>query len=198
MAFNKLPLAETQTRWFVPFFTIWIGQQLSQIGSNIAQFTLVWWVTDATGSATVLASATFIALLPGVVLGPMAGVLVDRWNRRIVMIVADGFVALVACWVVYLFWTDTMQVWHIYVVMMARSIGGAFHWPAMTASTSLMVPENQLPRIAGLNEAMQGGVRIVAPPVAAYLLLFLPLHTIMGIDVGTAALAIFPLFFIIR
>ena len=89
--------------WQVPFFTIWAGQVISLLGSNLAQFALVWWLTQSTGSATVLATASLVALLPGILLGPFAGALVDRWNRRTVMVLADGFIALCAIWLVYLF-----------------------------------------------------------------------------------------------
>lgn len=176
--------------WQVPFFTIWTGQAFSLVGSRLVQFALVWWLTETTGSATVLATATLVAILPGVILGPFAGALVDRWNRRRVMIVADGFVALVTAWLAYLFWTGSMSVWHVYAAMLARSIGGAFHWPAMQASTSLMVPKKHLSRVAGLNQTMQGALNIVAPPLGAILLSLLPMHAIMGIDLGTAAVAI--------
>ncbi|MEJ2734630.1 MAG: MFS transporter [Anaerolineae bacterium] len=176
--------------WQVPFFTIWTGQAFSLVGSRLVQFALVWWLTETTGSATVLATATLVAILPGVILGPFAGTLVDRWNRRRVMIIADGFVALVTAWLAYLFWTDSMSVWHVYAAMLARSVGGAFHWPAMQASTSLMVPRVHLSRVAGLNQTMQGALNVVAPPLGAILLSLLPLHAIMGIDLGTAAVAI--------
>ena len=182
------------SRWQIPFFTIWTGQAFSLIGSQMAQFALVWWLTKTTGSATVLATATLVAILPGVVLGPFAGALVDRWNRRKVMIVADGFVALVSAWLAYLFWSGSMSVWHIYVAMLARALGGAFHWPAMEASTSLMVPKEQLSRVAGLNQTIRGALNVIAPPLGALLLSLLPLHGIMGIDVVTAIIAISPLF----
>ena len=68
------------TNWKRPFFTVWTAQQLSLIGSHVGQFALVWWITETTGSATVLATATFVALLPGVFLSPFAGALVDRWS----------------------------------------------------------------------------------------------------------------------
>jgi DHA3 family macrolide efflux protein-like MFS transporter len=187
---------QSQGKWQIPFFTVWTGQQLSWIGSMLAQFALVWWVTKTTGSATVLASATLVSLLPMVVLGPFAGALVDRWNRRMVMIVADSVIALMSAWLAYLFWTDAMQIWHVYVVMLARAIGGTFHGPAMQASTSLMVPKEHLPRVAGLNQTMGGAVNIIAPPLGALLLEVLPLHGIMALDVVTAAFAIAPLFFV--
>ena len=68
-------------RWAPKFFTIWIGQAFSLIGSALVQFALVWWLTQKTGSATILATATLVALLPQIVIGPFAGALVDRWNR---------------------------------------------------------------------------------------------------------------------
>jgi DHA3 family macrolide efflux protein-like MFS transporter len=183
-------------KWHIPFFTIWTGQACSLIGSRLAQFALVWWLTETTRSATVLATASLVAVLPDVVLGPFAGALVDRWNRRKVMIVADGFVALVSAWLAYLFWTGSMNAWHVYVAMLARSLGGAFHWPAMQASTSLMVPKEHLSRVAGLNQTVQGALSVVAPPLGAILLSLLPLQGIMAIDVVTALVAVSPLFFV--
>jgi DHA3 family macrolide efflux protein-like MFS transporter len=183
-------------RWQVPFFAIWTGQAFSLIGSRLVQFALVWWLTRETGSGTVLATATLVAILPGIILGPLAGALVDRWNRRRVMIVADGFVALVSVWLVYLSWSGSLAVWHIYAAMLARALGEAFHWPAMQASTSLMVPEEQLSRVAGINQTVQGALNIAAPPLGAIALGLLPFHGVMAIDVVTAALAILPLLFV--
>ena len=183
-------------KWQIPFFAIWTGQAFSLVGSQVASFALVWWLTKTTGSATVLTMATMVAILPGVILGPFAGALVDRWNRRRVMLAADGFVALVSAWLAYLFWSGSMQVWHLYVAMLARSLGEAFHWPAMQASTSLMVPKEHLSRVAGLNQTIRGGLNVVAPPLGALLLGLLPLHGVMGVDVATAALAMVPLLFV--
>ncbi len=183
-------------RWKGRFFTIWTGQQLSIVGSRAAQFALVWWLTTTTGSATVLASAALVAMIPQIVLGPFVGALIDRWNRRAVMIVADSFIALVGLWLAYLFWSGTMEVWHVYVVMLARSFGGAFHWPAMAASTTLMVPEQHYTRIAGLNQTIHGLLNILGPPLGALLLSLLPLHGVMMVDVATAAFAVAPLLFL--
>lgn len=160
------------------------------------QFALVWWLTEQTGSATILALATMIALLPQVLLSPFAGALVDRWPRRRVMIVADSVIALATVALAILFRLGLVRVWHIYAVMFIRAAGGAFHWPAMQASTPLMVPERHLARIAGLNQALYGASGIITPPLGALLLGLLPIHSILGIDVSTALLAIAPLLFI--
>jgi DHA3 family macrolide efflux protein-like MFS transporter len=179
-----------------PFFTIWTGQAFSLFGSALVQFALVWWLTRTTGSATVLALATMMAMLPQVFVSPVAGALVDRWNRRAVMIVADGLIALAVAVLALLYVVDSVQIWHVYVLMFLRAVGGAFHWPAMQASTSLMVPEKHLSRVAGLNQALQGLAAIAAPPLGALLLDTLPMQATLAIDVVTAALAIVPLFFV--
>jgi DHA3 family macrolide efflux protein-like MFS transporter len=183
-------------RWAAKFFTIWTGQAFSLLGSALVQFALVWWLTRTTGSATVLATATLVALLPQVLLGPLAGALVDRWNRRLVMIVADTSIALATIGLALLFWSGDIQVWHVYVLMFIRSLAGAFHWPAMQASTSLMVPREHLSRIQGLNQMLQGGMNILAAPLGALLLEVLPMQGVLAIDVVTALLAVLPLLFI--
>jgi DHA3 family macrolide efflux protein-like MFS transporter len=186
---------QQHSNWKLSFFTIWTGQAFSLIGSRVVQFALVWWLTQLTGSATVLATATMVALIPEIFLAPIAGAYVDRWNRRTVMIVADGMIALASLWLAYLFWVDVAQVWHVYVIMLVRAVGGSFHWPAMQASTSLMVPEKHLTRVAGLNQTLNGVLNIIGPPLGALLMEVLLLYGVMLVDVGTAMLAILPLFF---
>ncbi len=185
-----------QENWKAPFFAIWIGQAFSLLGSRVAQFALVWWLTETSGSATVLATATLVALIPEIALGPIAGAYVDRWNRRRVMMVADSVIALASLWLAVMFWLGSAQIWHVYVIMVVRGLAGSFHLPAVLASTSLMVPKEQLTRIAGLNQTLNGVLNIVGPPLGALLMEALPLHGVMLVDVGTAALAVAPLFFV--
>lgn len=193
---NNIETSSLPQNWARRFFTIWTGQALSLFGSALVQFALIWWLTQESGSATVLAFATLAAMLPQILLGPFAGALVDRWDRRRIMIVADATIAGFSLLLAYLFATGTVQVWHIYAIMAIRSIGGAFHFPAMAATTALMVPKDQLTRVNGLNQALQGINTLFAPVVGAALLLVLPTHGILLIDVGTALLAVLPLFFI--
>ncbi|HRE46138.1 MAG TPA: MFS transporter, partial [Aggregatilineales bacterium] len=182
--------------WMPRFFTIWTGQAFSLLGSSLVQFALVWWLTQQTGSATVLATATLVAMLPQVILGPLAGTLVDRWKRRTVMIAADSAVAAATAVLLLLFATETVQVWHVYVIMLIRSGAGAFHFPAMSASTPLLVPEQHIARISGLNQMLQGLMAIVAPPVGALLISRLSIPLVLGIDIVTAGIAVVPLLFI--
>ena len=189
--------ASTTEHWRKPFFLIWTGQSVSLLGSQLVQFALIWWLTEKTGSATMLAFASFFSYLPEVILAPFAGALVDRWNRRRVMIVADGSIALATAALAVFFWLGWVQIWHVFVVLFLRSLGNLFHWAAMKASTSMMVPGEHLARIAGINQALQGGVNIAGPALGALLLGVMPIFGVLFIDVGTALLAIIPLLFVI-
>ena len=180
-------------RWRQRFFLLWGGQALSLVGSRLVQFALVWWLTKLTDSAAVLATASMMAYLPQVFISPLAGALVDRWNRRTVMIIADGSIALATVALAVLFVLGRVEPWHVYAIMFVRSLGGAFHWPAMQASTTLMVPKEHLARIAGLNQTLRGIAMVAAPPLGALLIEALPVQGVLGIDVVTAAIAILPL-----
>ena len=186
---------ETPKPWAPRFFTIWTGQAFSLLGSQLVSFAVIWWLTQTTGSATVLATASLVGLLPQVILGPFTGTLVDRWNRRLTMIMADGMIALATVVLAILFALGHVQIWQVYALLFVRSVCGGFHWPAMQASTSLMVPKEHLTRIQGLNQMLQGGMSIASAPLGALLLAWIPMQAILAIDVITASLAIIPLLF---
>ncbi len=188
---NEVPL-----NWKKTFFSVWIGQAFSLLGSELVQFSLIWYLTKKTSSASVLAAASFVALLPRVFLAPISGALVDRWNRQKVMIYADTLIATATMILAGLFWLEYIQVWHIYVILFIRALGSGFHWPAMQASTSLLVPKDQLARISGMNQTLQGTLGIAAPLLAALMLEIFPIFGILSIDVLTAIIAISPLLFV--
>lgn len=187
---------EIGPNWMKKFIPIWSAQLFSLLGSSLVQFALVWWITQQTGSAVYLAMATLVAILPEVLLSPFAGALVDRLNRRYVMIAADALIALFTLSLAVLFVLGLVQIWHVFVVMFLRSLGSVFHWPAMQASTSLMVPEKHLARVAGINQALRGSLNIVAPPLGALLMSVLKFYQVISVDVITAIIAITPLLFI--
>lgn len=179
-----------------PFWLLWSCQAASLLGSQAVQFALIWWLTIETGSAAILATAAIVGLLPQVLLGPIIGTLVDRWNRKRIMLFADGAVALVSAWLAYLYFTDSVTVSHLMVALGIRAIGSSFHVSAMTSSTTLMVPANLLARIQGLNQALQGGAPLISAPLGALLVASLSMSNILLIDVITALTAIAPLLFI--
>ena len=192
-ALSNIEAEPTPDRPMRPFFILWTGQSLSLVGSQAVQFALIWWLTETSGSATILATATLLGLLPPIVLGPVIGALIDRWNRKTVMLAADGFVAVASLLLAWLFSAGIADIPHVLALLFLRALGAAFHSPAMTASTTLMVPEKHLTRIQGLNQSMQGLLTIVAAPLGALLLAIFSMTGVMMVDVGTALLAILPL-----
>jgi DHA3 family macrolide efflux protein-like MFS transporter len=183
------------TKWQFRFFTIWTGQAFSVLGSHLVGFAFVWHLTETTGSATILAMGTLVTILPQVIISPIAGALVDRWNRKLVMIVFDSITALFTLIVAILFYLESAQIWHIYMAMFVRSACGQFQWAAMSASTSLMVPKKHLSRIAGANQALQGMMNIIGPALGAFMIAVLPMQWVLLLDVTTAAFAAGPLLF---
>ena len=181
--------------WKKRFFTIWSGQAFSLLGSQLVDFALIWYLTVTTGSATVLATASMVGMLPRVVLGPVIGPLIDRWSRRVTMILADSIIMLATLLLAGLFAWGRIEIWQIYFLLFIRASAGAFHGGAMSASTSLMVPVEHLARTQGLNQMLNGGLNVVAAPLGAILYETMAFQWILMIDVATAVVAIVPLFF---
>lgn len=159
-------------------------------GSAIVGFALAWYMARETGSATILATAVIVTLIPQIVLGPFIGPLIDRWSRKLIIIFSDLFTMLLTLVLVILFFTDTIQIWHIYVVMFGRAIGGTFQGPAVSASIPMIVSDKDLVRAAGLNQAMQGAINIVSPAAGAFLIEAFPMQAVLLVDTVTAVIAI--------
>ncbi|XSG73124.1 MFS transporter [Herpetosiphon llansteffanensis] len=182
--------------WLGRFLSIWLGQVCSLIGSQLVQFAIIWNLTLRTGSATTLAFASLMAMLPAVLLSPFIGTWVDRMNRQVIMLVADACSMLVTIGLALLFWQGSDAIWQIYAALLLRSVCERFHATAMGASTVLLVPKTHLARVQGLNQALNGGMNIVAAPLGAWLVATFPLQAVLSIDVITALLAILPLLFV--
>ncbi|MBN2003654.1 MAG: MFS transporter [Anaerolineae bacterium] len=182
-----------ESNWKRSFFTTWSGQAVSLLGSSLAGFALVWWLASTSKSATVLAGATLMMILPQVILGPLMGALVDRWNRRVVMIAADSVIAAFSLGLAVLFAFGRATYWHVYAVMLVRAFGQVIHMLAMQAATPLMVPDRHLARVAGMNQTLQGGMNIVSPPLGALLVSLVPIEGVLLLDMATALVAVLPL-----
>ena len=186
---------EDNIPWKKRFFTIWVSQAFSLLGSQLVGFALIWYLTVRTGSATVLAVASMVGILPSVILGPFIGPLIDRWNRRRIMLVSDTIIALATLALSGLFMLGEVAIWQIYLLMFVRAVAGGFHNNAMGPSTSLMVPLEHLSRVQGFNQMLNGGLNVVAAPLGAILYESLALQWILMLDVFTALIAILPLLF---
>ena len=182
--------------WRLRFWSIFLGQALSLVGSAITQFVLLWWITDKTGSAAALATAGMAMLLPQALLGPLGGVFADRHDRQVIMVLTDLVSALCVLLLIMMFEYANVELWQIYVLMATRSAMQAFQGPATMASVATLVPPDFVPRAAGFNQTVQGLSMVGAAPLGALLLSFVPVKYALGVDVLTAAIGISPLLFV--
>lgn len=182
--------------WKRVFAIIWTGQFLSILTSSIVNFAIVLWLSLETGSAEVLAFATMAALLPQSVLGLFTGIFIDRWKRKRVMIMADSFIAFCTLILAVLFYFDLAKISHIYVLLALRSVGSAFHIPAMQASVPLLAPKSELMRIAGINQVIQSVCNIAGPALAGLFITMMKMTNILLLDVAGAAFACLSLCFV--
>ena len=182
--------------WKRTFGRIWTGQLFSTLTSSIVGFAVVFWLSIKTESAEVLAYAMIAALLPQIMFGLFTGVFVDRWNRKLIMIAADSFIAVCTAVLCLLFYFDIIEVWHVYILLALRSTGSAFHIPSMQASIPLLAPESQLMRIAGINQIIYAISNIAGPALGALLITLLEMPYVLMLDIIGAVIACVTLLFV--
>jgi MFS transporter, DHA3 family, macrolide efflux protein len=170
------------------FILVWLGQLLSLLGSGLTSFVLGIWVYQQTGSITQFALISMFAQLPSVLLFPLAGVLVDRWNRRWVMLVCDTGSGLTMLVIAYLVVNEQLAVWHIYGAVAINSIFSSCHWPAYTAAATLLIPKKQLSLGTGMMQ-LGDASRLVAPLLGGVLLDTIKLRGVILVDCITFAIA---------
>ena len=176
-------------QWVRRFAVFWVSQTVARFGGAFSNFALVWWVTKTFGSATALATGTLLSMLPGIVLGPFIGAIVDRNNRKVFIIASNLIFASSALILYALSHYNMLQLWHLYATMFVNSLAGQFHFMAISAVTPLMVPESQLQRVSGFNQLREGAVSIVAPPFGALLLEFIHLDGILFLEMCLGVIA---------
>ncbi|HCL02714.1 MAG TPA: MFS transporter [Lachnoclostridium phytofermentans] len=176
--------------WKSAFIILWSGQAISIFTSSVIQMAIIWYLTDTTGSAAVLSLATLVGFLPQAILGPFIGVLIDRYNRKKIMILSDGFIALVTLLLVFVGFYRELPVWLIMIVLFARSIGSTFHTPSLQAVTPLIVPKENLTQCAGYSQTLESISQLLSPAIAAILYGVWSINIILFIDIIGAIIAI--------
>ena len=187
---------QSDYRTFRSYILFWLGQLVSLLGSSIAGFVIIWWITLQTESAVYLSIASLVGFAPIVILSPLAGVLADRWNRKGLIATADLLQALTTVALIFLFWSNVVSIWLILVLLGLRGVFQAFHMPTVSAIVPTMIPKEKLSRMNGLNFLFTGAVHLVGPIVAALLLEFWSISQILWIDAVTFLIAIVPLLYI--
>lgn len=179
--------------WKRKFVVLWTGQAVSIFTSSVVQMAIIWYLTEKTGSATILSLATLLGFLPQAILGPFIGVLIDRYDRKAIMILSDAFIAAVTLILVFVGTYGDLPVWIVMIVLFMRSIGTAFHDPSLLAITPLLVPKERLTKCAGYSQTFESVSLLLSPAVAAVLYAAWSLNIIIMLDVIGALFAIFTL-----
>jgi MFS transporter, DHA3 family, macrolide efflux protein len=178
------------------FIIVWLGQLISLIGSGLSGFALGFWVLQRTGSVTQFGLISLFATLPGILISPIAGALVDRWDRRLAMLLSDIGAGLSILVIGLLFWIGKLEIWHIYLATATSSAFNSLQWPAYRAATTLLVPEKYLGRASGVVQAAFATSELISPPLAAILLANIQLQGVIAIDVVTFIFSIITLLFV--
>lgn len=178
------------------FTVVWIGQIVSVLSTNMTAFALTIWVFEKTGSATALGLMQVFFITPYLLITPFAGVMVDRHNRKVMMMVSDLVAGLATISILILQATGSLQVWQLYAAAIFQGLGNAFQWPAYSATISVMVSKEQYGRANGMMSLIDSGPGVLAPLMAGALLPILGLTGILSLDVATFIFAIGILFFV--
>ncbi|HXU29901.1 MAG TPA: MFS transporter [Thermoanaerobaculia bacterium] len=164
------------------FLVIWFGQVVSTLGSGLSGFALGLWAYKLTGSATALSLITLFATLPNTLLSPLAGALIDRWGRRSVLLINNFGSGACTLTLAALYWAGGLQIWHVYVLVLASRCFNVFQLPAFSSATALLVPREQLVRANGMAQLGPAAGQIAAPLLAVMLMDWIGVGGVLFID----------------
>ena len=184
---------DSDSRWLSGmrgFTVVWIGQFVSMLGTFMTNFALTFWAWQETGQATALALTGLAFVLPNILLYPVAGALVDRWNRKLVMALSDLAAGLSTVAILLLFSMGRLEIWHLYVANAFAGMFQAFQFPAYSAAISTMIDKDEYSRASGMLSLAQNTSGILSPVAASILLNLIGTGGIMLFDVASFIIAI--------
>jgi len=172
------------------FMIVWVGQLVSTIGSSMTSFAIEIWAWEITGKATTIALVGFFSLLPSIIITPISGVIVDRFNRKLLMMVGDTVAVFTTIIILLLYLTNHLQIWHFYLTGAIVGTFNQFQSLAYSSSVSLMIPKKHYTRASSLEFMSSYGSNIIAPALAGYLYTVIGFLGIWLIDIFTFTIAI--------
>lgn len=178
------------------FTVVWIGQIVSVLASSMSQFALTLFMFDETGSALAMGVMQVFFITPFLLISPVAGVWVDRYNRKMMMMVSDIAAGIATLGILIFQAMGILEYWHLYGASIIYGLGMAFQWPAYSAAISTMVPKEQLGRANGMMSLIDAGPQVIAPVLAGALLPIIQMTGILFLDVITFLFAIGALMFV--
>lgn len=183
-------------REFRSFIIFWLGQSPAEVGTRLTGFGLSIWVYQNSHAVTQVSLVLFFTTLPGVLITPFVGALVDRWNRKWIIIFNNIIVAFVTITLVLLLQSHNLQLWHTYISAFLTSLCGSFQMTAKSASLPMMVKRNQMGRANGLIQFSTAVGQLAAPVLAGVLIATIQLQGLLLIDLSTNIIAVLTLLFI--
>ena len=187
---TTITIQRNSNQGMLTFGIVWFGQLISFIGSGLSSFGLGVWVYQSTGSITLFALISMFSNLPGALLGPFVGTLVDRWDRRKALLFSDLGAGISTTVILLLLLTGGLQLWHLYLAMFVSGTCAALRWPALMAATTQLVPKEQYARVNGLLQIVLVGQVLVSPLLAGVLIGLIGLQGIILFDFTTFLFAI--------
>lgn len=179
------------------FTLIWLGQVLSIFGSSMTGFAMgLWAFQKSQGQATPMILIWFFNFAPGLIFSPIAGALVDRWNRKLVMMLSDIATGVTTLIILLLLSANALEIWHLYILGIFAGTFSAFQWPAQSAAISSMIPKEQYNRAAGMMSLSEWLPQVFAQPAAVALMAVIGTTGVMTIDLITLSFALIMLFII--
>ena len=176
------------------FYTIILTQTFSLIGSRISSLAVGIWVYEQTGNATPLALVAFFSVLPMVLASSLSGVLADRWDRRIVMVLSDAGQALGTLLLFFSFATNSFELWHLYAVSIIQSTFGVFQGPAFQASVTMLIPDDERDRANAIQQLTGPAASVFAPAIAAFIYAVIDVEGAILVDLFTFIVAMIVIF----
>lgn len=175
------------------FTFVWLGQIVSVLASGMTTFAFTIYMYQQTHSATAMGLVQVAYITPFLIMSPIAGVMVDRYDRKLMMMVSDIAGGLASLIMLILYATGHLQFWHLYIASVVKGIGTTFQWPAYSAAISVMIPKEQYVRANGMMSLVEAGPGVVSPLLAGALLPFIGISGILLTDTLTFAVAILSL-----
>ncbi|MGM0125563.1 MFS transporter, DHA3 family, macrolide efflux protein [Enterococcus sp. AZ194] len=194
---SKVDKSFDLSHWKRNFYLFLTGQFLSGITSMIVQYSIIWYLTVLTGSATVISQATLLGMIPTIVLSPFVGPLIDRWNKKYLLIITDVVVAIFALVLAIVgFTSDGFPLWLVYVALFVRAVAQTFQMPTIQSILPTMVPESEITRVNGQLGMVQSANYIIAPALGAFLFTVMDMNFLILFDVLGAILGVGLLLFV--
>jgi MFS family permease len=178
---------------FAVFVIIWLGQLVSQLGSALTTFALGVWIYLQTGSVSQFAIVFVAGTIPATLVSPFAGALVDRWNRRSVLVACESVLAVNTLVLIWLFSSNRLEFWHTYVAVAVASVVNAFHWPAYSSLVPLLVQRKNFGRANGMIQGAEAMAQLIAPVVGGVLVVAIDIRGVLLIDCASFFFALITL-----